>query len=656
MIRFLQKDNRVVKAIFIVIIAVAAITMVITLVPGIFDDSTTSDAYATVHSGGIFGRYLGSSSEILTPEVQEVAQRMAEEQHLPDQVLPFLLPRAGQALVQREVLVQEGNRLGLQVSDDDLRHALQTGPFGQQLFPGGQFIGSDKYDDFVQNNFHTSTQNFENQLKKELEINRLEATVTGGVMVSDQQVRDSYRQQGAKVKFDYAVIDSADLAKEINPTDAELQAFFKQNADHYKTAIPETRKIEYIAFGQNQLPGSTPQVTDQQIAAYYQQHLKDYDVPDEVTVRHILVQVAPDATPEVDAAAKAKAQDILKQLQGGADFDTLAKKYSDDPGSKDKGGELGPLRRGATVPAFESAAFALQPGQLSNVVKTQFGYHIIKVEAKQTAHVKTLEEVKPQILATLTRDAEAQQQAAFAQTLAAEAAKTGLAATAAAHHLQVTTSGYVAQNAVLPGLADSSKLLTSAFAAKQGAAPEVATAGDGYAVFQVSGIMAARAPVFEEFKSQLLDDFREQQLPQLLARKTNELADKAHAEGNLAQAAKELGATIKTSDLVGRDSQVEDIGQLGTAGPELFTLSVGQISKAINTGQAGVVAKITEKQEPSAAEIAKNFDATHERLVSSQRDDIFDVFVNDLTTRYQKRGLIRINKNAQSSLQQGLPS
>ena len=275
--------------------------------------------------------------------------------------------------------------------------------------------------------------------------------------------------KAAKVKFDYAVIDSADLAKEINPTDAELQTFFKQNADHYKTAIPETRKLEYIAFGQNQVPGSTPQVTDQQIAEYYQQHLKDYDVPDEVTVRHILIQVAPDATPEVDAAAKAKAQDILKQLQGGADFATLAKKYSDDPGSKDKGGDLGPLRRGATVPAFENAAFALQPGQLSNVVKTQFGYHIIKVEAKQTAHVKTLEEVKPQILATLTREAEAQQQSAFAQQLAAEAAKTGLAATAAAHHLQVTTSGYVAQNAVLPGLADSSKLLTSAFAAKQGA-------------------------------------------------------------------------------------------------------------------------------------------------------------------------------------------
>ena len=184
--------------------------------------------------------------------------------------------------------------------------------------------------------------------------------------------------------------------------------------------------------------------------------------------------------------------------------------------------------------------------------------------------MKTLEEVKPQILATLTRDSEAQQEAAFAQQLAAEAAKTGLAAAAAAHHLQVTTSDYVEQSATLPGLADSSKLLTAAFAAKQGGAPQEASTGDGFAVFTVDGITAAHAPTFEEYKSHLLDDFREQQMPQLLARKTNELADKAHAEGSLDQAAKEVGATVKTSDLVDRTAQVPDIGDLGATAPELF--------------------------------------------------------------------------------------
>ena len=191
MIRFLQKDNRVVKIIFIVIIAVAVVTMVITLVPGIFaDEATSSDNYATVHSGGLFGRYFGTTTAITTPEVQQVAERILQQKHYPDMVLPYIMPQAAQALIQREVLLQEANRLGLQVGDADLRRAMQTGPFAQALFPGGQFIGEDRYADFVQRYFNTSIQDFETQVKKEIEINRLEAMVTGGITVSDQEVRD----------------------------------------------------------------------------------------------------------------------------------------------------------------------------------------------------------------------------------------------------------------------------------------------------------------------------------------------------------------------------------------------------------------------------------------------------------------------------------
>lgn len=655
MIRFLQKDNRVVKIIFIVIIAVAVVTMVITLVPGIFADTdTASDTYATVHSGGVLGRYFGTTTTITTPEVQQVAERILQQKHYPDMVLPYIMPQAAQALIQREVLLQEANRLGLQVGDTDLRRAMQTGPFSQALFPGGQFIGEDKYADFVSNYFHTSIQDFESQVKKEIEINRLEAMVTGGITVSDQEVRDAYRQQGTKIKFDYAVINAEDLRKQINPTDAELQAFFKQNAARYKDAVPETRKLAYFALKPTDVPGGASPVTDPQVQQYYQQHQKDFQVPEEVKVRHILIKVPTGADAKTDAAAKQKAEDLLKQIKAGGDFDALAKANSDDPGSKDQGGELGMIQRGVTVPAFEQAAFALQPGQISDLVKTQFGYHILKVEEKQTAHLKPLEEVKGQILATLTRQQESDQQASYAQQLATEAAKSGLAKTAEAHHLQVVTTDYLQQNAVLPGLADGSKVLTQAFSAKPGSAPQVSGTGDGFAVLQLQDVKPAHAPVFEDYKSHLVDDFREQQLPQLLARKTNELADKAHAENNLAQAAKELGATVKTSELVGHTGQVPDVGDLATAAPDLFDLKVGQFSKAINTGHTGIVAKIDDKQEPAADEIAKNFDATREGLLSERREQMFSVFVTSLTDRYQKQGGIRMNKKAQTGLPQGL--
>jgi peptidyl-prolyl cis-trans isomerase D len=657
MIRFLQKDNRVVKIIFIVIIAVAVVTMVITLVPGIFADADTStDTYATVHSGGLMGRYFGTSTTITTPEVQQVAERMLQQKKYPEMVLPYLMPQAAQALIQREVLLQEANRLGLRIGDADLRRALQTGPFAQMLFPNGQFIGDDGYANFVQNYFRTSIQDFESQIKKELEINRLEAMVTGGVTVSDQDVRDSYRQQATKIKFDYAVINSEDLRKQINPTDAELQAFFKQSAARYKEAIPEARKLAYIALNQTDVPGGAPAVSDQQVQQYYQSHQKDYQVPEEVKVRHILIKVDKGADPKVDAAAKQKAEDLLKKIKAGADFAALAKANSDDPGSKEQGGELGMIQRGVTVPEFEKAAFGLEPGQVSDVIKTQFGYHIIKVEEKQTAHLKPLDEVKAQIVATLTRQAEADQQANFAQQLATEAAKSGLAKTAEEHHLKVVTTDYVPKDGVLPGLPDSSKLLALAFSSKPGAAPQVSSTGEGFAVFQVEDSKPAHAPAFEEYKTHLVDDFREQQLPQLLARKTNELADKAHAENNLAQAAKELGATMKSSDLVGHTGQVPDIGDLSTAAPDLFDLKVGQISKAINTGHTGIVAKIDEKQEPTADEIAKNFDTTRESLLNERREQMFAVFVTALTDRYQKAGGIRMNKRAQTGLAQGMQS
>ena len=506
----------------------------------------------------------------------------------------------------------------------------------------------------MQNYFHTSIQDFETQVKKEIEINRLQAMVTGGITASTQDVRDAYRQQGTKIKFDYAVINSEDLRKQINPSDAELQAFFKQNAARYKDAVPEARKITYFALKSSDLPAGAAPVSSQQVEQYYQQHQKDFQVPEEVKVRHILIKVAAGADSKTDAAAKAKAEGILKQIKAGGDFAALAKANSDDPGSKEQGGELGMIQRGVTVPAFEQAAFSLQPNQTSDLVKTQFGYHILQVEEKQTAHLKPLDEVKGQILATLTRQQESDQEAAFAQQLAAEAGKNGMAKTAEAHHLQLVTSDYVSQNAVLAGVPDAAKLLTQAFSAKPGSAPQVSGTGEGFAIFQLNDVKAAHAPSFEEYKSKLADDFREQQLPQLLARKTNELADKAHAENSLAQAAKELGATLKTSELVGHTAQVPDIGDLATAAPDLFDLKVGQVSKPINTGHSGIVAKIDDKQEPTAEETAKNLDATRDALLNERREQMFAVFVTSLTDRYEKSGGIRMNKKAQTSPLQGI--
>jgi peptidyl-prolyl cis-trans isomerase D len=652
MIRFLQKDSRITKAIFIVIISVTCLLMVIFLVPGMFNDSGSSpDTYATILHSGFIGRFLPAEDSIPTTEVQQLATRLLQRQQLPQMALPFMMQRAGQALIQQRIELAEAQHLGIHVTDDDVRHFLHTGVFGQILFPNGQYIGDQRYTEFVADQIGLSREKFENEIRKQIASDRLRDLITGGVTVSDTQVRDAYRSQATKIKFQYAVLSADDLRKTINPTDAELQTFFKQNATRYANAIPETRKIEYIALTDKDIPGGVPQPTDQAIQQYYNAHLQQYKVEDSVKVRHILIPVDASAGAAADAAAKAKAQDILNQLHkdNGKNFADLAKKYSGDPGSKDQGGELGWIKHGVTVPEFDQTAFSLQPGQISGLVHTRYGYHIIQTEEKQVAHVQSLDEVKASIVQALSAQMQAQAAQTYAQQLAGEAQKSGLAQAASAHHLQVVTTGFVENGASLPGLTDSSKLLTAAFAAKKGAAPQVSSDGNGYAVFQVADTQAAHSPTFDEYKSHILDDFRDEQLPQLLARKTNELADRAHAENDLEKAAKELGATVKTSDLVGRDQQVPDIGQLSSAAPSLFDLNNGQISSAINTGQAGVVAKLTDKQEPSADDITKNLNTTRESILNQRRDEMYEVFVSSLEQSYEKTGRIRVNRRAQQS-------
>ena len=646
MIRFLQKDNRFTKAVFIVIISVAVITMVITLVPGIFQSATESaGTYATIRGANPFSRVFGSSTEVSTQDVQQAAQRMLQRQGWPAAALPFVMQRAGQGLIQQAVVLTEADKLGLQVSDDAVRKFLHSGPLGAALFPKGQYIGQQHYAELVQDNFGMSTDRFEAEIKKELEEARLRDLITGSVAVSDGEVRSTYTDQATKIKFTYAVLNADDLAKTINPSDAELQSFFKSHAVLYANAIPETRKLEYLVLTTDNLPGGAPQVTEAEEQAYYGAHAADYKVDDQVKVRHILIKVG---SPTDDAAAKAKAQGILDQLHHGGNFAALATKNSDDPGSKASGGELGFIKKGVTVPAFEQAAFALSPGQISDLVKTQFGYHIIQSEEKQSAHTRPFDEVKPQILAALTQQKEQAAQQNFANQLAAEVKKNGFAATAAAHKLSVQTTDYVQQDGVIPAVADASKLLAAAFSAQKGAAPATVSTGDGYAVFQVQDVKAAHAPDFASYKDHVLADYRTQQTPVLLEQKTTQLADKAHAENDLLKAAQELDATVKTSDLVAHNGQVPDVGALATAAPQLFTLNPGQISGPIRGERTGVVARLDEKQPPSAEDIAAHIGQAKEALLDQNREETFAVFVSNLTEQYQKDKRIVVGKQAQA--------
>ncbi len=470
--------------------------------------------------------------------------------------------------------------------------------------------------------------------------------LTGGVNVSDNAVRESYLKQGVKVKFDYVVITPEEIRKQINPTDAELHAFFDQNKARYATAIPETRKIQYVAFDASNLPGGKPQISDSDIQAYYNAHQAQYTVKDQVRVRHILIAVPAGADAKVADAAKAKAEDLLKQIRAGGNFAELASKNSDDPGSKTQGGELGFLDRGRTVPEFDKAAFSLPVGQVSDLIKTQFGYHILQVEEKKVAHVKPLSEVRAEIVPVLEQQRASTAEQAFASQLVSAAKANGIAKAAAAKGLQAQTTDFVAKDGVVAGVSDGAGLLAKAFTTAKGAAPEQVATGDGFAVFQVEDIKPAHAPDFDSYKQHIADDFREGQVPQLMSAAVAKLDERAKALKDLKKAAAEQNLTVKTSDLVGRDGQVPDLGALSGAAAVAFTLAKGEISGPINTGRTGAVLSVIDRQEPSNEDIAKNFNATRDQLLNAQREEIFRVYLGNVTEDYQKSGAIRLTKRA----------
>ena len=655
MIRFLQKPGPIKKIVLGGILVVVCVMMVITLIPGggflndLFGGSLTTQ--------GVLARV--GNQEVGVQEVAQQARMIGKQQfkgNVPPQIMPYLMQRAAQGVIAQKMLVYEADRMGLSVSNEELSTALHQGQMGQALFPGGNFIGEQAYESFIQSQFNLSVAQFEQEVKAEIAQRKLLSLITAPVSVSDKDVTEEVRKQDTKVKFDYAVLTLDDIKKQIKPTDAELKAFYEQYKQQYANSIPEKIKAQYTVIETAKLADKVP-VTQAEVQQYYNQHQDSYRIPETVTVRHILIKTptpGPDGKIDqagVDAARK-KAEDIEKQLKSGANFADLAKKNSDDPGSAQNGGLLPPLTKGRTVPEFEQAAFNTPVGQTTDVIRTSYGFHIIHVEAKQQARLKPLDEVKPEIEAALKAQkasGEAQNLANAVQTIARTS---GLSKAAADKGLTVTTAGPVAEGDLLPGVGNAPELVSALFAAKKGDPPAMATLPQGFAVYQVTDIQPPQTPTFEQVKDKVEQQFKDQRAQVLLAQKTQELSDRAHSEHDLAKAAKEAGATVKTSELVDRNSQVPEMGAMSGAPSVAFSMKPGDISGPIRGSNNGVVLKVLELQEPSAEQGKQNWDTVKDTLLQQKRAEIEGLYIENLRDRLEKEGKIRINQKEMERLSQ----
>ncbi|HEU5400552.1 MAG TPA: peptidyl-prolyl cis-trans isomerase, partial [Terriglobales bacterium] len=278
-------------------------------------------------------------------------------------------------------------------------------------------------------------------------------------------------------------------------------------------------------------------------------------------------------------------------------------------------------------------------------VKTSFGFHLIRIDDKTPAHVKSLDEVKPQIEPMLARQKGQAAAEALAKQLQAAATSEGLDKAAASKGLSVAETNYFARNANLPGIGTSTSLMDVVFdAQKTPSTPQAVPVQDGWAVLQVTGIQPPSTPTFDEAKTQLTEQLKRQKAESELEAKTRELADKAHSEHNLRAAAKAVGAAVKTSDLVKPDDQVPDVGQLSGPAAVVFSMKPGEISGPVQAGANGVVFALVDKQEPSPAEFAQKEDQVHQEVLQRKQQEAIGVYISSLRDKMQKDGKIRINE------------
>src|SRR4029077_17804620 len=526
MIRFLQTPGPTKKIILGGMLLVICAAMVITLVPGGIGNSIGLGRPGQ----GVVAKVAGEP--VTTLEVQREARQMLRQQFprggaQTEMLLPYFAERAAQTLISRKALVAEAGRLGLRVPDDEARDELQQGMYAATFFPGGKFVGQQQYENILQN-ADLSVSTFEQGLKDQILMDKLRNVIAGSALVTDNDVHREFEKQNTRVKFDYAVLRKDDLLKQINPSEAELKAFYERNKASYNNSIPEKRKVRYVVLETAEIMAEAS-VSPQDLQGFYDQHREDYRVPEQVSVSHILVKTPlPGPDGKVDSKgveeARKKAEGILKQLKAGGNFAELAKKDSEDPGSGKNGGSLGFIGRGRTVPEFEKAAFSLAKGATSDLVQSSYGFHIIRVDDKQSAHVKTLVEVKDQIEESIKQQKAAQAASNQVNALLGQARTTGLDKAATAKGLNLVSTDFVSRTDNLPGIGNSAQFMSAVFGQAEKSPPEQVALPQGYAVFEVLAVKSRATPSFEEIRSRVESEFQNERVAALLTQKTQELA------------------------------------------------------------------------------------------------------------------------------------
>jgi len=528
-----------------------------------------------------------------------------------------------QQLIDERAALAEAGRLGLTVTDAEVRERILRYPAFQE---NGQFVGEARYRQvLLSSNPPFSVSEFESAIRRDILLDKLRGAVTGWMGVTAKEVEDEFRRRNEKVKLELVTFPVETFRTGITVSDAELASYFEAHRDEFR--IGESRKLRYFTV-ELQAMRERVVVSPKDIERFYNANIDQFSRPEQARVSHILLKTEG----KDEAAVRAQAEKVLAEARGGADFAALAAKYSEDEATKDRGGDLGEFGRGQMVPEFEQVAFELAPGTLSDLVKTQYGFHILKGGEKTAPSVRPLDEVRAQITEQVKTERAQSQLRDLGAQLAREISKPGdFDGAAAPLGAKVQESAFFTRAEPPAGLGP--EVVAEAFALDEGQVGGPVRAPQGITFLTVTGRQDSRVPKLDEVKEKVRTAaVRDKALEAARARATSLLPS---FKGDFVAAAKAAGLEVRTTEFVARGSALPDVGVSPAVEAAAFGLPAGIVTDPIATPNAMVVARVVERQDVKPEEIAAGKSALQQTMLDERRNRFFSAYLKKAKDKMQ---------------------
>jgi len=530
-------------------------------------------------------------------------------------------------IIEKQLVARQARHLGLTVSTDALQQKIES----ERVFQSDGQFDFQTYQEVLRQN-GLSPADYESAMRVAMVADTLQRMIEEGVSVSEDEARHAYNLRNQRIGLAYLQVPWQQFSAQINPTAQQVADFYKQHAEEFRE--PERAKIAFIHYEPLAL-AALAAPSQKEVEDYYQANLKSrFTHPDLVHAQHILISVPSGASAGEKAAAKAKAEDILKQLKAGADFKALAEKYSDDTSNKHSGGDLGFFSRGQMIKPFEDAAFKMKPGDIE-IVETSFGYHVVKVDEIKPAHVDTLQEAEPRIVEGMRTQAGARlARQAIDEDLSAALNGAKLQDLAKKRGLDVVQPPSFAKGEPIQGLKEDTALAQKAFSLDAG---QVGTV-PGRAPFLVKVIerTPSRVPPLKEIEARVRDAYVRVMAAAAARTQARKLIEQMKTSADFRRVAETNNLTIRNVDPFDRStSSIPGLGDFPEVIEETGTVATvpGLIERVMERDGNSYIFEVTSRSNPSEEAWKSAKDSFMQEYLAGRRAQAWTRYLEQLRAK-----------------------